>query len=453
MVKKPFPFQEKQIELACAAPGNRWLFGDEMGVGKTGQAILAARACGCDRILVVAPAVARLVWEREFPAWWDGCPEVGVIDMNPERKSQTKKKAATWPEVLGADVRIISPALINVKRERDFLSGGKKPAIILDEGHIYADPKAKRCGALRALIKRYTGALFTCTATPVPNRPIGMWNLFDMMWPRRFGKSTPGKVAFQFYERYVEKEYNEFGSKPTGLSTLYGDELADRLRFMMSRTTRAEIAHLLPAFQIVPVPLDPHANVDDHAVEWVEQQLMEVSHVAVFRHLRSDTARLAARIAATGVRVVHIDGSITASKRDELLQAIKAHESGVLVATMHSVARSISLSWATRSLLADLYWSPEALIQLSGRQARLDADAAGSAVMNVFVGASTVQERMAYAVSEKLWDTAKLMKSGEIDKQLTGALGGNFDEEELLLAAVGCCSEAEMELFSAMEGE
>lgn len=451
-MKTPFPFQQTQIGTAIDAPGNRWLFADEMGVGKTGQAILACRALGCDRILVVAPAMARLVWAREFPAWWEDAPPVGVIDMNPTRKTQTKKKKKTWSDVMRCPVRVISPALINLERETAFLDSGK-PAIILDEAHIYADPKAKRCKALRFLVKGYSGCLFSCTATPIPNRPIGAWNLFDMMWPRRFGVSKGGKVSKSFEYRYLDREYCQFGSKPTGLSSIHGDELGDRLKYMMSRTTRAEIAHLLPKFQIDPIPLDPHADVELHAEEWVGQQLQEVTHVAVFRYHRATAAALARRLSDRGYNVVHVDGSVPTGKRDELLQNLRAAPTGVLVSTIGAVARSISLSWASRSLLADLYWSPEQLVQLSGRQARLDADVSVGALMNVFVGQSTVQERIAFSVSEKLWDNAKLMKEGEIDKQLSGALSADISEDELLQAAFSVCSDEEMEIFSKMEGE
>ena len=47
----------------------RALIGDEMGVGKTVQAIAAAEATSAPRILVVCTASARYVWEREIQGW------------------------------------------------------------------------------------------------------------------------------------------------------------------------------------------------------------------------------------------------------------------------------------------------------------------------------------------------------------------------------------------------
>ena len=53
----------------CAKRGMRALIGDEMGVGKTVQAIAAADAVNAPRILVICPASARYVWDREIQGW------------------------------------------------------------------------------------------------------------------------------------------------------------------------------------------------------------------------------------------------------------------------------------------------------------------------------------------------------------------------------------------------
>ena len=60
---------QKEGARFCASRGMRALIGDEMGVGKTVQAIAVAEAVGAPRILVVCPANARYVWEREILGW------------------------------------------------------------------------------------------------------------------------------------------------------------------------------------------------------------------------------------------------------------------------------------------------------------------------------------------------------------------------------------------------
>ena len=65
---KLFAHQRTGIEF-LVGHGMRAILGDEMGLGKTGQAIGAAIAAQARRVLVIAPANARFVWERELLDW------------------------------------------------------------------------------------------------------------------------------------------------------------------------------------------------------------------------------------------------------------------------------------------------------------------------------------------------------------------------------------------------
>lgn len=61
-------YQKKGAQF-CASRGMRALLGDEMGVGKTVQAIAAAEATQAPRVVVICPANARYVWESEIQGW------------------------------------------------------------------------------------------------------------------------------------------------------------------------------------------------------------------------------------------------------------------------------------------------------------------------------------------------------------------------------------------------
>lgn len=60
---------QKEGARFCASRGMRALISDEMGVGKTAQAIAAAEGIAAPRILIICPANARYVWEREIRGW------------------------------------------------------------------------------------------------------------------------------------------------------------------------------------------------------------------------------------------------------------------------------------------------------------------------------------------------------------------------------------------------
>jgi superfamily II DNA or RNA helicase len=61
-------YQKEGAEF-CARRGMRALVGDEMGIGKTAQAIAAAEATSSQRVIVFCPANARYVWDREIREW------------------------------------------------------------------------------------------------------------------------------------------------------------------------------------------------------------------------------------------------------------------------------------------------------------------------------------------------------------------------------------------------
>lgn len=61
-------YQKEGVRF-CIARSMRALIGDEMGIGKTAQAIAAAEAAGALRIVILCPANARYVWEREIKNW------------------------------------------------------------------------------------------------------------------------------------------------------------------------------------------------------------------------------------------------------------------------------------------------------------------------------------------------------------------------------------------------
>lgn len=61
-------YQREGIQFA-ASRGMRAIIADEMGTGKTIQAISCARGIGASRIVVVCPANARYVWDAEIKSW------------------------------------------------------------------------------------------------------------------------------------------------------------------------------------------------------------------------------------------------------------------------------------------------------------------------------------------------------------------------------------------------
>jgi SNF2 family DNA or RNA helicase len=62
---------------------------DEMGCGKTPQAIAAADLIGAKNILIAAPAIARMLWRREFETWQRIGRSVQIVESASDAKNLT----------------------------------------------------------------------------------------------------------------------------------------------------------------------------------------------------------------------------------------------------------------------------------------------------------------------------------------------------------------------------
>lgn len=216
------PYQ-KEGALFVASRGMRALIGDEMGVGKTAQAIAAASGANAPRVLILCPASARYVWEEEIRGWdgrgdiqhitsqldkvdqdarwhiatydlivarsetWrlnDEFEEAAFVAAFPHMKGNiTKKPGGGYPRKIALDKPLDKiPAFADGKRVtawsktmqrlrgellEQFLGVGKLLAI-LDEAHRVNNKTAKRTKAIQRIADGEAG-LIMLTGTPLRN--------------------------------------------------------------------------------------------------------------------------------------------------------------------------------------------------------------------------------------------------------------------------------------------
>jgi superfamily II DNA or RNA helicase len=429
-----------------------------MGLGKTGQCIETCKRLEAERILVICPALARQTWRNELSLWWPeqftaGDGKAGVIYANPERKSLAKKARMQLQEALKSPARIVSAELLDVNRERAFLTsdnatiGGQgKPrpentVVILDEVHYYVNADAGRSRAVEQILAGFDGPVLAASATPIPNRISGLWNVLNIIWPGRFGYPRPGHpIPYAFLDAYVERNFNGHGMSWGGLRPDRAEEFRERLTHMLSRTTRKDVRRkwpgLLPACQLIPLALESGRAVDV-AKTWVQNALISTNYCCVLTNLRATAADIATLLSAAdlgpGVQVLHVDGSTPPEERNNKIKALRDAPKGVLVTTMHAVCEAISLSWCHRALIAELYWRPKTVVQVIGRFPRLDGDT--DIVIDVLCGADSVQAKMAVALADKLLDQAKVIPVGAADEGLINVFNSDAMDDELLNAA------------------
>ncbi len=91
---------QKEGASFCAKRGMKALIGDEMGVGKTAQAIAAAEAVGARKVLVICPASARYVWDREINGWGSGGTVQHIANQLDTLDSDARWHIATYDQMV-----------------------------------------------------------------------------------------------------------------------------------------------------------------------------------------------------------------------------------------------------------------------------------------------------------------------------------------------------------------
>ncbi|WP_194895857.1 DEAD/DEAH box helicase [Catenulispora pinisilvae] len=170
----------------------RVIIGDEMGCGKTVEAIAALahlRATGTKHFLVVAPASVLINWMREVRAH---------STLRPHRLHGPKQADNLRAWVSGGGVGITTfEALPGLDLPRRLTVG----MLVVDEAHYVKNPDTLRSAAVRAWTDQVDRVLFL-TGTPMENRVEEFCNLVGYLQPDLVGSvdqldAVAGSEAFR----------------------------------------------------------------------------------------------------------------------------------------------------------------------------------------------------------------------------------------------------------------
>ena len=222
---KLFPFQiigSKFLQSRKFA-----LLADDMGIGKTPQAIDAAR--NLKKVLVVCPAVAKYNWQNEF------------IKFD-NRKSYVHgggRRIKKYNTIITSFNYLVTHLDIYKSKHWD--------VVIIDEAHLLKEPTAQRTIAAFGSkgIIHHTDRLWALTGTPAPNHAGELWVLLYT-----FGYT---KLSYQgFIARYCNSHFiggNRYSRvEITGTNTKNSPELKILLKKMSLRRLKKDVLDLPPIF-------------------------------------------------------------------------------------------------------------------------------------------------------------------------------------------------------------
>lgn len=205
------------------------MLADQMGVGKTPQAIDASRDL-CD-VLTICPSVAKYNWQKEYVKFADR-PSV-VIEGKP----------------LGRPPETCIASFENVARYPDYYWQKRWAAIKVDEAHYLKNPDRLQTGRTKAILGsdgliHNTERLWALTGTPAPNHAGEIW-----VWLYVFGftkLSYEGFIARYCNVRQTGGRYSRL--QIMGSNTKHTPELKALLKQMSLRRLKKDVLDLPPFF-------------------------------------------------------------------------------------------------------------------------------------------------------------------------------------------------------------
>jgi len=361
----PRPYQ---IEGRDFLAGRRFaLLADEMRLGKTPQAIMAADQIDAQNIVVVCPAIAVPHWEREFTRWTDD-------------------RRCAW---------IYSFDGLRNKAEK-ILQPGYDLAIV-DECHFAKNPEAQRTklvygkGGLGWVADR----LWVLSGTPAPKHAGELWPML-----KAFG------VVKMDYDAFINRycTINRFTLKITGTKESMIPELRELLAKVMLRRTRKDVAPDMPGIdfqflEVEPVARDdiavPAGLTDEQLADWLEEHrtadrqdrvavaqakvLPLAKHIdfaiqnellkqgVVFGWHVEPLEHLARLLNEVGIRTEVINGKTTPRQRELIQNNFRNGLTKIVCGNIMSCGTAIDLSSASHAWMLELDWVSGNNVQAANR--------------------------------------------------------------------------------------
>lgn len=463
-------YRYQQDGAAFLAERDYALLADQMGCGKTCQALVAAEARlslgvvptpQTPVVLIVCPALAKRHWQREVKRWTGH--EATVLDgLEPTEFPQTRYVICNYDILYGGRRADAAGKVFDVEHLPGWGAtlAGRFLIVIFDEAHVLRGRGTRRGTAAKALCKGVP-VVWMLTGTPMPNYVRDLWAPVDIMSDGLFGG------YWTWSQVYCDGHKGTYGYDDRGSARL--DELGPRLSyFVLGRTM--EVAGLeLPAKRREVYRIDVSATAP--SVDAVSQQkavanglratarakrsavvsmtvdaLTAAQKVIVFCYMREQADSIAKDVKTKlpNASVFCTHGEMTSDGRDAQATNFRAAQApAVFVATVDSVGVAISLVGAELMIFADLVPEPWKLLQAEGRGHRHGSTT--PILVRYVIATGTIDEGIVESVIEKLSTIEQTLGKEANSNELGAIFGGKTDETivENLFAKLKAWKEAE----------
>ncbi len=243
---KLFDYQRTAIkwlwELHTQQAGG--IMGDEMGLGKTVQ--ITAFLAGLHHSglfkpsLIVCPATMLRQWLREIREWYPSF-RVAILHESARSKNSSYSRSQVVARIASARSGLLLTTYDQMricKRELGRVNWGY---VVLDEGHKIRNPDAEVTLAAKSL---RTAHRLIMSGSPIQNRLVELWSLFDFVFPGKLG--TLPVFQAQFALPIQQGGYANASSLQVATAYKCAVVLRDMISPYLLRRKKADVAKALP---------------------------------------------------------------------------------------------------------------------------------------------------------------------------------------------------------------
>jgi SWI/SNF-related matrix-associated actin-dependent regulator 1 of chromatin subfamily A len=417
--KELYPFQKKAIrkmlKFLTTNETNSVYNACEQGLGKTIQAltvcntlkpnaIIASNTLKANTVLILCPAIMRLVWEEEIERWFE-TEHHNVIPLT--HVFLSGKNIPAKNELKSCNYVVCSYDLARTPKILTLLKSLNYDVVIYDEAHYLNNTRSKRTKAcLRTLWDRATFHILL-SGTPFTTSVVNGYSCFHRILPSAF-PDFPTFVSGFCFERITPwgKEY--FGVKNADIlrkiirKTFYirytkeevlpdlPDKIYQRITLPIEyaivpkgstekEELEAEIEMIRRAIETgKPVPIPPHLaehrRLQGEAkvkpiCDFIHNQLENEIPVVCFAHHRKVISDINEEFKKYTPAV--ITGSTSAPGRSEAIKRFQEGKSNLFIGNFVAAGTGITLTRSSTVVLAELDWSPSILSQAIDRCHRI----------------------------------------------------------------------------------
>ena len=394
--------RDYQLEaLGYALNKGNLINGDDVGLGKTFEAIIYAETTNSFPCLVIVPASVKYNWGEKWSEIVGPKRDISIIES-----TETKTRKNNW----NSEVVIINYDIIGKKQGRGAtvkfkeLTSTKWKMVIFDEAHFLKEKKSQRAKAAKIIIKPDDLKIQLLTGTATMSKPVELWNLLLLIKSEKY----VAEDWYQFVRRYCGGYIGKFGWVTDGATNIL--ELNQKLRDnCYIRREKKDVLKELPEVisEVIKVPITNKRavikateNIIDYILETkgdeAAEKAQEAEHLVALGTLRNlsvegklkavesylrDWSQSNEKLVVFGLHREPLDylskkfkcdliaGGVSSKDKQSIVKNWQVNDKQFLFANIESAGTGVDglQNVCSNMIIIELPWRPSDLWQVIGR--------------------------------------------------------------------------------------